>query len=528
MNANVKNDSNETFPPSFVDWNQRALPVTCTTSHVCRAWRAVILASPALWGGLVDLNVLQYISEDGVQEIMKRTGTAPLSVQGTIRSARSRKFIVSLINTDWSRIRVFDVAIRDSLVCSPSKTDWKVLFTSAKSLEYFNFSLVDGDWGFDGVAFRDTESAPALFGNDAPQLRGMKSRRLLQINLWSPWVSQLTHLHVEGSGAYEITISEWLHALGNMGSRLQTLAISWIRNPSPSEQLPTVQMPSLTDIKLECSPIFAASFFLDHLFPSPGCNINMIMFSPKASMQPDHISLATRVLSRYAGSWLVHYKPNPWPLYIDFTTEYFRVEREAQPIGTRYPSMAVHVANGRNQSRDWSHALFLLSILSSCNLTDAVRVGLSFKNSVHNHPDVQGLLRALSTVEVLRIKGHQTLLGFVPQADTPTDAMAGTPIFPNLSRVRIESHSFSDQESQVPGDKDAERSYELFFKWRSCIGSPVSVLDLTQCQERIPLTKLDGLSGLTIRWHDESGIPQEYVCGSGNPDLLANWGNETA
>jgi len=60
------------------------LTVTRHTSQVCRFWRSLILGSTSIWGRVIDLNVLKASSQIWRDEVLKRTGEAPLDIKGNL------------------------------------------------------------------------------------------------------------------------------------------------------------------------------------------------------------------------------------------------------------------------------------------------------------------------------------------------------------------------------------------------------------------------------------------------------------
>jgi len=59
-----------------------------SSSLVCRLWRQILLVSPALWGQVLDLNSLLGIDRDWWDELLGRTGNAPLHVKADMTGGR--------------------------------------------------------------------------------------------------------------------------------------------------------------------------------------------------------------------------------------------------------------------------------------------------------------------------------------------------------------------------------------------------------------------------------------------------------
>ena len=68
--------------------NDYALDTTLAASQVCQSWRALLLQSPATWGRVLNLDRLLTFNKDGQKEILRRTGTAPLCIVGSVLESK--------------------------------------------------------------------------------------------------------------------------------------------------------------------------------------------------------------------------------------------------------------------------------------------------------------------------------------------------------------------------------------------------------------------------------------------------------
>ncbi|KAF8874949.1 hypothetical protein CPB84DRAFT_1890648 [Gymnopilus junonius] len=87
---------------------------------VCGVWRDRILESPSIWGRILQLKRMRELGKEGREEIMKRTGSAPLYIMGpsevyeelqSQESFRGAVFFDTLLWDNWPRVRKLHVRI---------------------------------------------------------------------------------------------------------------------------------------------------------------------------------------------------------------------------------------------------------------------------------------------------------------------------------------------------------------------------------------------------------------------------------
>ncbi|KDR68974.1 hypothetical protein GALMADRAFT_256426, partial [Galerina marginata CBS 339.88] len=86
------------------------LETALRSSQVCHSWRSFSLASPSLWGRLLDFRALNQKSDRWREEVLKRSGDSLLWVHATLagltsNAAPEQPFIYTLLESRWERIQ---------------------------------------------------------------------------------------------------------------------------------------------------------------------------------------------------------------------------------------------------------------------------------------------------------------------------------------------------------------------------------------------------------------------------------------
>ncbi|KAF4622529.1 hypothetical protein D9613_009636 [Agrocybe pediades] len=189
------------------DPNSQPLKALRLASHVCSSWRQLILSSPVIWARNINVDELNHMTDDWRSEVLRRTGDAVLSIKGTGRhlSAKSERFIVSLLRDSWHRIKYIQICL-SPLSRHRSRAFSQILRTPAPNLEHFavgNIEVVysneqDNDeveraeelvLGDDGWKYYSVS-----FGGKAPRLKHFSCPALLLPAVSQPWFSQVLHL----------------------------------------------------------------------------------------------------------------------------------------------------------------------------------------------------------------------------------------------------------------------------------------------------------------------------------------------
>ena len=211
------------------------------------------------------------------------------------------------------------------------------------------------------------------------------------------------------------------------------------------------------------------------------------------------------VISRYSRNYFDHIQHDVPRLSIGLTRYNFRLLRLLSESSTISQGFDIDIFHG-GVPPAW--ASVFLAVIFRCDL-DRVSVlelcgmvGLS-----PNDPDLTTFLRKFKSINELRVFSTD-ILEFILQVASGNEAEV---VFPSLETVRL------------IGWKKVELEPTLsFLKWRQKSGV-LKALHISQNNARASvrwdLRDLEQIGGLSITWTGKGG-EGNYVCGSGNPDLL--------
>ena len=101
----------------FEDRQYSSLRSTISCSHVCSSWRALLLSTPLVWARLLQIDELLHMSEIAREEILARSGTAPLWIARSAALTRLFEedkvhsfFLDVILRPNWTRIEHFRVS----------------------------------------------------------------------------------------------------------------------------------------------------------------------------------------------------------------------------------------------------------------------------------------------------------------------------------------------------------------------------------------------------------------------------------
>ncbi|KAJ3512914.1 hypothetical protein NLJ89_g3249 [Agrocybe chaxingu] len=295
-NANMESHPQTLF---FDSDTATALGDTLFASRVCKLWRVLILGSPSLWGGLVDVDYLMRLNPVGRDEVVRRTGNALLSIRGSVAGTESYDFIIPPLLANWKRIETLSITIPDNTFPDPSKPGWEPLYWSATNLRSFSFVLYRCPERVNPVGF-----GPGLFNNDAPRLRVFESpclpdpRDLTSSKHPYPF-AQVRRLRLQ-EVVDSIPLGSLLDSLKSM-HRLESLSLTSTSRERPmiATTFPVVRLPSLLNLKLTFTPILWATILLESLVPDRGCGLQLTWGNPPVIKDATDKKRFNDVLTRY-------------------------------------------------------------------------------------------------------------------------------------------------------------------------------------------------------------------------------------
>ncbi|PPQ69594.1 hypothetical protein CVT26_001582 [Gymnopilus dilepis] len=454
-----------------------------------RSWRNLILGSPSIWGRVIHLDFFDQVKGHWREEVMRRTGDAPLCLKGEITVPRTEDFFLDLLETEWHRIRKIDVRLYTEYVFEDDV--WSPLLLPAPSLESFNL----------GYSYYRSLSIPKgrLFSNNAPLLREFRATGI-PFDVNSRWVQQLRHITLSAPFSVPeiLRILKEMQFLTSIDLQLGIRAGGEITN-----EIQDVALPRLRNIVLT-THLMTGLKILESISPASGCGLTMVSHSTRdALMSQVELDRAVSVFARFSCNYFAVYPPKR--LALGLTSQSFSIYDLLDSF--RLPSSpSFKFAVQLHQSLAWEANRQLIRSLMHSPLT-----------SLH----LMELVLAQNAVEICGdefLKLTQSMLGLgVLQTDTldllpPLCQMPSTfPIpFPALHTLKI-----------VTSTKISSYLIEMFLSWRQKCEKPIEVLDLTFSSVSLlgNLSNLNSFKGMRIRWSQQFEA-HEYVCGIGTGKRL--------
>ena len=427
-------DSEEIFSAEIFPLSASPLVVLRYSSHVCSAWREIILSSPSLWGQIIDLGGLTQRSNDWRRAVLERSQQSLLSIQGIIyagpRHALHRSFFLGLIADEWERIRHLQVTIcvQESMDCNA----WNSLWRPSLTLEKFALAVVTPKGARIHIPNKPDQT---FFSNVAPRLRTFDLRTYVSINLKAPWVSQLRRLGISSA----CTLDELFSALSEM-EFLEELSVENVREPKEDVFFPSfhIKLPLLKQLAIHQS-ISICLDILDSIVPAEGCRIRIKSFNSNL-----HNFLSLRkplcgVLNRYTKEYLNANSPSTLSLVLDNQSACLQIYDKCLSLGTSKsipdptsPQFSISVHSIMSSFRPCMFAAFA-RILKGCSMQDFIKFKLRiFGRPFEEYdPDFIHIILSLFSVIELEATTEALALLYGMQRDAP--------IFPVLKTLKIDN-----------------------------------------------------------------------------------------
>ncbi|KAF4613567.1 hypothetical protein D9613_007396 [Agrocybe pediades] len=524
MNANMDDDAEAACPIHKKDLctGNRALTNTRHTSQVCCRWRGIILNSPSLWGRLVHITLFRQRTNLWMDEVVRRTANAPLYIFGITNCSKRTAYVVDLLDRHWNRVRVFDLRISSYTVPQAHRLR-DILCRSSPNLRIFRMAMQPtGDkftgqiFQFNFVEYEDSQ----LFADDAPLMRhflldsfkfGMNS---------STWICGLQTLTICNSMVYDAT--EFFSVLERMPLLEVLHLVRFQISFDDYKRFKPLILPRLQVITMH-GDIWNLVKFLDPITPAPECSVGLDMTyhaSPKAD---ETLPWAFNVLNRYTKSYFKHTVCTS--LCIEVTPTCLRLI-DTTPITTstcrRHPdNMRVDLFL-RDEPNEFNDILPFLECLKHVELFKCVTqvyfttlTTITCRQSFSLLPFIAGL----QSIETLTTS-EEGLRVFLPQHGRESEK-----VLPKLHTLPLYSGPGGDS---VRGAESTVSSNTIFtfLKWRQDLGVPLQTLDFTGCWGYIRDLRVleDDMPGLRMLWSSRPPPAEkdykEYICGSGNPEVL--------
>ena len=459
-------------------------------SQVCRHWREIVVDCPSLWGRVISLDELNQVGDDWRTEVLRRAKTSALHIFGILEDMRTLDFVLSLMDTQWSRIRRLELDIIASLAAHADDR-WRAILRPAPLLQFFVLDI-------QAVPYAVlTSPGTPLFGGHAPQLNTFIPSAI-DYNLRGSWTSTLRQLEL--TSKHPFTIPQLLETLKRM-QQLEYLQLNpngFQGNLDDVDQLmrsPHVHLRHLKYFQIEFARFWTAIPLLDHIYPAPGCALNFSILVLETPTE-ERFGELQRVVSRYTENYYglgiatnFHYR---------MSSSYFSIT-DPKP---RIHPMSIECSFSGSFVADF------LPFFTSDGFSTVEHL-LLFDNSDSADNNIAKFIScfpSLKTLHILPTTIQRIYDWYLTNGDSTTP-------FPLLHTLQI---------SAKPSDEDLElRVIPDFLVWRHAIGAPITALELEDWGwDTFDLDVLDDLKGLKVVWTVPHGRKSSCVCSNGKPKQL--------
>ena len=281
------------------------LTVLQCSSQVCRSWRTIILQAPSLWSRVIDMDVLRISPQKWREEVMERTGEAPLHVKGCVYESGDESLFVWIISKFGARIRNLDVV---------GEPDSSNLASAISFLQYPAPCLESFKLQIDGVMPLGNSNF-SLFSDNAPSLRSYFHTGIL-FNIGTHWLSNLCNLYI----CSHIGLCRLLEILSRT-PRLQFLKVERgvLDNPRSEAPLRHATLTHLKEIEIY-DHLLMSVLLLDSIAPAAGCRLCLRTpdhsNNQHAIMKVEVLTIMEAVFSRYTQYYFTSNAPRQLSLEI--------------------------------------------------------------------------------------------------------------------------------------------------------------------------------------------------------------------
>ncbi|KDR71298.1 hypothetical protein GALMADRAFT_159509 [Galerina marginata CBS 339.88] len=483
--------------------NFHPLDVTRRASQVCRQWRQLIIDSPSIWGGLIDLDHFSSQKTDHWRdEVMTRTGQSLLSVTGSVQpdDEATRDFFHSLMTFHWPRIRTLELSVFADFIDSSA---WDI-FWEEPALHLEKFILQHHRNA--GSIVRHSGDRRSLFANQAPSLRSFHCR-VLDFDNRAGWISQLRSVTL----SFPLSVFDALDLLSR-APHLQEVTIGG-RVALPPTPLPpqnrNIVLPYLHHIKFENS-LRNSVTFLEQMVPAPQCQLDLVTTDyGNSNISFSDITSLNLVASRFAKSFFN--STDVIGLMIIMTSQSFLalptfLDKHRNLITTT-PPFRMHITCYPKFPQ--GSASLLLGTFSACRLISITNLDLLLDTSCNlgaEDPVLAEMIMALTSVKELTINAYGVeLLNVIP--------FNNAVMFPSLRTVNLQY--------MYRATPTLPETLLSFLERRKKAGVAVDVVDISRWSStgKVDWSFLEAVEGLRVVLKS-NGETDNYICGTGRPERL--------
>ncbi|KAF9475193.1 hypothetical protein BDN70DRAFT_884007 [Pholiota conissans] len=499
-------------------------PLTTTRkcSQVCVLWRQIIVDSPSIWGNCMDLDLLGQERSDWRDEVLRRTGSAPLCVQARYAKAvRSNtdihKFLVDLIDAHWERIQVFDIHVQSRKTLNDARV-WSAFSRPAPNLRMFSLSS-SNKISIETIARPFPKHSLHLFSDKAPVLGHFSLYDTtivmpISVHPFPPALlsGNLRHLSLHQPTAFAaidlLTACEQMPHL----EVLQIVISRLIADDPQNEYMYShrkINLPSLKTITVAGPGLEIYPAFFGRIITHPGCSLSVDTTLSRTGTEFPETKTANvremlRVFLQYSNGFLNYYQEGQNEVaelslsilqgFFKFTS--YRNRYYFRMLGTRQEEIPQHILD---------MVLTTMAALKFSCAIDKLILNMSFINPEISNATSLKLFQALGSVKELTTSLRT--LSDIHRVALFENAV----LFPSLKVLYLRG---------LQRIRNKEQLMKPFLVSRHN-AAPIEVLDLTRSRGLLgDLRFLDELTGLKLVWM-ENRVLHEYICGSGNLEVLS-------
>ncbi|KAF8967561.1 hypothetical protein BDZ97DRAFT_1803991 [Flammula alnicola] len=467
------------------DFDFPALHTLRRASQVCVAWRNLIIASPSLWGRVINFNFLR--QQDWRNEVMRRTAGSWLFVRGSRAGVDGIvDVIICLLAENWSRVRCLTLDLfHIGSLFNHDSCFWRLLKRPADVLVSFQLTFHSF---YENTPNTESLSPPdfMIFDNIAPALRSFCAPNI-KFDIRAPWTQHIRRLGLSNL----LPISQLLEALKHMPllEVLEDQHSSALTYEDATVPLPHVTLPGLKEI------IFRTEFdihpymtFLAHLTPAQGVCLSFSA-TPFTEQYIPHnqaeLATAGRILSTYSRSFGLSASDTIHLVLLGYQFKLTASLPTGRSFSFNLDCTSAHV--------DWEHPEDMLEGLIEEMTFPSFPSARTIYSIYHLRPILA------TTAETLRF-----LL------DLPNEILKIA--LPLVKGILVD----------CPRTVADVLAIQAFLASRIEVGRAVSflALEMRNVYGSVNMRFLEANTGLEVMICFDGETMRDYVCGSGNPDEL--------
>ncbi|KAF4622183.1 hypothetical protein D9613_009429 [Agrocybe pediades] len=236
---------------------------TIASTHVCRAWRSLLIDTSSIWGQLIYVKHTERQNDkeiDMMHEILRRSRESFLTVHAELRNYRTggghRKLLDHILITHWPRIQTLEIHFAGIMRRSHKNHFLSHLTRPSPHLRACHIQ-VDSSWSVGNAENHEIGLSPPLFGDMAPNLHYLRAD-YLAIPSNAQWLSGLTTLITDYHSKFTTSVLQTLGVLSGLAQLSHLELLHEIPETVPDlasiSKYPLVPLPNLTYLAIQGVP----------------------------------------------------------------------------------------------------------------------------------------------------------------------------------------------------------------------------------------------------------------------------------